>query len=84
MVARIDRPRPTQPMMKPAWASPRCFGVSPDSTFRLPLRERTIPVIAHPIEMIVERPAEMMSSPRATTEKTKPATAGPLSGMGCW
>jgi hypothetical protein len=34
IVARIDSARLTQPMMKPAWASPRCFGVSPASTLR--------------------------------------------------
>ena len=84
MVARTERTRLTQPMMKPACARPRCFGVSPASTFFLPLREYTIPTIAQPIETIDERPAEMISRPPETSENTKPATAGPLSGTACW
>ena len=47
-------------MMKPACASPRCLGVSPASTFFLPLREQTIPTIAQAIETIVEMPPEMI------------------------
>ena len=71
-------------MMTPACARPRCLGVSPASTFFLPLREYTIPTIAQAIEMIVEKPAEMISRLPETSEKTKPATAGPLSGTACW
>ena len=75
---------PTQPMMKPACARPRCLGVSPASTFCFPLREQMIPAMAQPIETIVESPAEMMSRPRETIDSTKPATACPLSGTCCW
>ena len=71
-------------MMKPAWARPRCLGVSPASTFFFPFREHTIPAMAQPSETIVDRPAEITSSPSATSESTKPATACPLSGTACW
>jgi hypothetical protein len=41
-------------------------------------------VIAQPSEMIVESPNEMTSSPTATIEQMKPATACPLSGTVGW
>src|SRR5215210_6164628 len=81
-VARTDSPRLTQPMTKPACASPRCFGVSPASTFFFPFREHTIPAMAQPSETIVDSPAESTSRPSDTIDNTNPATAWPLSGAG--
>ena len=43
-----------------------------------------MPATAQPIETMLDSPAEISSKPPATSERTKPATAGPLSGTGGW
>ena len=80
IVARTASTSPTIPMMKPAWASPWFFWVSPRATLALPLRESTIPATEQPIDTSDEMPPERNSNPADTSDSTKPVTAGPLSG----
>ncbi len=58
------------------------MGVSPRSTFLLPFREQTIPVIAQPTDTIDDSPNEITRRPTETIEKTNPTIACPLSGTG--
>ena len=54
------------------------MGVSPASTFCLPLREQTIPTIAQPTETIVERPTEMTSRPTGDEREHEPGHGLPV------
>ena len=62
------RPDPARRCSPPA-RGPCAWASRPASTFRLPFREQTIPVIAQPTETIDDRPNEITSRPTATTRE---------------
>ena len=86
MVARIDEREADPADDEARLGEARCLGVSPASTFLLPFREQTIPVIAQPTETIDDSPNEITSRPtrdeREARTRRRPARCPGTGGCG--